>query len=61
MVVFEIMVIICLVSDLKDLKKCLSEIVIGYNYKKELIIVGEMGYEGVLILLLKDVLKFNLV
>ncbi|EAF7055383.1 formate--tetrahydrofolate ligase [Listeria monocytogenes] len=57
----EIMAIICLASDLKDLKKRLSEIVIGYNYKKEPITVGEMGYEGALTLLLKDALKPNLV
>ncbi|EAC3176406.1 formate--tetrahydrofolate ligase [Listeria monocytogenes] len=57
----EIMAIICLASDLKDLKKRLSEIVIGYNYKKEPITVGEMGYEGALTLLLKDALIPNLV
>ncbi|PZG32626.1 formate--tetrahydrofolate ligase [Listeria ivanovii] len=57
----EIMAIICLASDLKDLKRRLSEIVIGYNNKKEPITVGEMGYEGALTLLLKDALKPNLV
>ncbi|WP_149808034.1 formate--tetrahydrofolate ligase, partial [Listeria monocytogenes] len=56
----ENMAIICLASDLKDLKKRLSEIVICYNYKKEPITVGEIGYEGALTLLLKDALKPNL-
>ncbi len=57
----EIMAIICLATDLKDLKHRLSEIVIGYNYSREPITVGELGYEGALTLLLKDALKPNLV
>ncbi|WP_163654055.1 formate--tetrahydrofolate ligase [Listeria sp. PSOL-1] len=57
----EIMAIICLATDLKDLKHRLSEIVIGYNYNKEPITVGELGYAGALTLLLKDGLKPNLV
>lgn len=57
----EIMAIICLASDLKDLKHRLSEIVIGYNYEREPVTVGEMGYEGALTLLLKEALKPNLV
>ncbi|KGL40996.1 formate--tetrahydrofolate ligase [Listeria newyorkensis] len=57
----EIMAIICLASDLKDLKHRLSEIVIGYNYDREPVTVGEMGYEGALTLLLKEALKPNLV
>ncbi|WP_099222216.1 formate--tetrahydrofolate ligase [Listeria costaricensis] len=57
----EIMAIICLATDLKDLKHRLSEIVIGYNYAREPITVGELGYEGALTLLLKDALKPNLV
>lgn len=57
----EIMAIICLASDLKDLKRRLSEIVIGYNYDREPVTVGEMGYEGALTLLLKEALKPNLV
>lgn len=57
----EIMAIICMASDLKDLKHRLSEIVIGYNYDREPVTVGEMGYEGALTLLLKEALKPNLV
>lgn len=57
----EIMAIICLATDLEDLKHRLSEIVVGYNYAREPITVGELGYEGALTLLLKDALKPNLV
>ncbi|MBC2367091.1 formate--tetrahydrofolate ligase [Listeria booriae] len=57
----EIMAIICLATDLKDLKRRLSAIVIGYNYDREPVTVGEMGYEGALTLLLKEALKPNLV
>ncbi|MBC1564313.1 formate--tetrahydrofolate ligase [Listeria booriae] len=57
----EIMAIVCLATDLKDLKRRLSAIVIGYNYDREPVTVGEMGYEGALTLLLKEALKPNLV
>lgn len=57
----EIMAIICLATDLEDLKHRLSEIVVGYNYAREPITVGELGYQGALTLLLKDALKPNLV
>lgn len=57
----EIMAIICLASDLADLKKRLSEIVVGYTFGREPVTVGELGFEGALTLLLKDALKPNLV
>lgn len=60
-VVFEIMVILCLVIDLLDLKKCLLNIVVVYLRDCKLIYVKDLKIEGVFIFILKDVIKFNLV
>lgn len=57
----EIMAIFCLATDLQDLKKRLSDIVIGYTYTKEPVFVRDLGVEGALTLLLKDAFKPNLV
>lgn len=57
----EIMAILCLATDLLDLKTRLANIVIGYTYKREAITVADLKVEGALTLLLKDALKPNLV
>ncbi|WP_407937524.1 formate--tetrahydrofolate ligase [Neobacillus mesonae] len=57
----EIMAVLCLASDLTDLKLRLSRIVVAYNYNKEPVTVGDLGVEGALGLLLKDAVKPNLV
>jgi formate--tetrahydrofolate ligase len=57
----EIMAILCLARDIKDLEEKLANIVIGYTYSKEPITVKQLGYEGALTLLLKEALKPNLV
>lgn len=57
----EIMAVLCLASDLKDLKLRLSRMVVAYNYNKEPITVGDLRVEGALTLLLKDAVKPNLV
>lgn len=57
----EIMAILCLATDLQDLKARLSKIVIGYTYQKEAITVADLKVAGALTLLLKDALKPNLV
>ncbi len=57
----EIMAIFCLASDLQDLKKRLSDIVIGYTYDKNPVFVRDLGVQGALTLLLKDAFKPNLV
>ncbi|OLS37754.1 formate--tetrahydrofolate ligase [Bacillus sp. MRMR6] len=57
----EIMAVLCLASDLKDLKLRLSRMVVAYNDKKEPITVGDLRVEGALTLLLKDAIKPNLV
>ncbi|WP_438823736.1 formate--tetrahydrofolate ligase [Bacillus sp. JJ1764] len=57
----EIMAVLCLATDIKDLKLRLSRIVVAYNYNKEPVTVGDLGVEGALTLLLKDAIKPNLV
>ncbi|WP_251033034.1 formate--tetrahydrofolate ligase [Bacillus sp. ISL-7] len=57
----EIMAVLCLATDLKDLKLRLSRMVVAYNYHKEPVTVGDLGVEGALTLLLKDAVKPNLV
>lgn len=57
----EIMAVLCLATDLHDLKLRLSRIVIAYNEQKEPVTVGDLGVEGALTLLLKDAVKPNLV
>jgi formate--tetrahydrofolate ligase len=57
----EIMAVLCLATDLKDLKLRLSRMVVAYNYRREPVTVGDLGVEGALTLLLKDAVKPNLV
>jgi formate--tetrahydrofolate ligase len=57
----EIMAVLCLSTDLNNLKLRLSRIVIAYNELKEPVTVGDLGVEGALTLLLKDAIKPNLV
>lgn len=57
----EIMAVLCMASDLKDLKLRLARMVVAYNDKKEPVTVGDLGVEGALTLLLKDAVKPNLV
>ncbi|TPR25559.1 formate--tetrahydrofolate ligase [Apilactobacillus micheneri] len=57
----EIMAVLCLSNDLKDLKNKLGKILIAYTYDKEPITVNDLGVTGALALLLKDAIKPNLV
>ena len=57
----EIMAILCLASDLSDLKKRIASIVIGYRPTKEPITAGDLGVQGAITLLLKDAMNPNLV
>ncbi|WP_031544390.1 formate--tetrahydrofolate ligase [Salinicoccus luteus] len=57
----EIMAVLCLASDIIDLKKKLADIVIGYTYDREPVTVGQLEVEGALALLLKEAIKPNLV
>ncbi|KRM79244.1 formate--tetrahydrofolate ligase 1 [Lapidilactobacillus dextrinicus DSM 20335] len=57
----EMMAVLCLATSLTDLKKRISEILIGYTYDREPIYVKDLKVEGALTVLLKDAIKPNLV
>lgn len=57
----EIMAILCLADDLKDLKTRLSNILVAYTYGNEPVYVKDLGVEGAMTALLKDAIKPNLV
>jgi len=57
----EIMAILCLASDMDDLKKRLSKIIVAYNYNGEPVTAGDLKAVGSMAALLKDAIKPNLV
>ena len=61
----EIMAVLCLASDITDLKKRLARMIIGYTYGKpseqKPVTAGDLHAEGAMTALLKDALKPNLV
>ncbi|CAM3349154.1 formate--tetrahydrofolate ligase [Streptococcus pluranimalium] len=57
----EIMAILCLATDLKDLKKRLANIVVAYDVNRKPVYVRDLKVEGALTLILKDAIKPNLV
>ena len=57
----EVMAILCLASDLEDLKKRFGEIIIGYNRKGEPVKASDLNAQGAMAALMKDAIKPNLV
>lgn len=57
----EIMAILCLASDMDDLKKRLSKIIVAYNFNGEPVTAGDLKAVGSMAALLKDAIKPNLV
>ena len=61
----EIMAVLCLASDITDLKERLASIIVGYTYGKaseqKPVTAGDLHAEGAMAALLKDALKPNLV
>lgn len=57
----EIMAVLCLSSDITDLKERLSRIIVGYTYDDEPVTAGDLKAAGAMAALLKDALKPNLV
>ncbi|MGN0607775.1 MAG: formate--tetrahydrofolate ligase [Oscillospiraceae bacterium] len=57
----EVMAILCLASDLDDLKKRLGNILVAYSYEGNPVYARDLGAEGAMTALLKDALKPNLV
>ena len=57
----EMMAILCLASDLDDMKTRIGRIIIGYTYDNKIITADELKVTGALTLLFKDAIKPNLV
>ena len=57
----EIMAIVCLAKNLKDLKEKLGNILVGYNKEGKPIYAKELNAQGSMAVLLKDAIKPNLV
>ncbi len=57
----EIMAVLCLASSITDLKKRLSDIIIGYTYDDKPVRCSDLKAQGAMTALLKDALKPNLV
>ena len=57
----EIMAILCLAENIKDLKERLGRIIVAYNYDGEPVTAKELNATGAMAVLLKDAIKPNLV
>ncbi|MCM1245097.1 MAG: formate--tetrahydrofolate ligase [Roseburia sp.] len=57
----EIMAILCLAENMKDLKARLGRIIVAYNYDGEPVTAGELNAVGAMAALLKEALKPNLI
>ncbi len=57
----EIMAVLCLSSDISDLKTRLARLIVGYTYDEKPVTAGDLNAAGAMAALLKDALKPNLV
>lgn len=57
----EVMAILCLASDLMDLKKRMGDILVAYNTEGKPVYCRDLNVEGAMALLMKDAIKPNLV
>ncbi len=57
----EMMAILCLASDLEDMKERISRIIVAYTYDNKPVTVADLKVAGALTLLFKDAIKPNLV
>ncbi|MBC7960290.1 MAG: formate--tetrahydrofolate ligase, partial [Vallitaleaceae bacterium] len=57
----EVMAILCLSNDLKDLKKRLGQIIVAYTYEGRPVTAHDLKAEGAMASLMKDAIKPNLV
>ncbi len=57
----EIMAILCLATDIEDLKRRIGNILLGYTYDDQPFTVNDLGIAGAITVLLKDALLPNLV
>ena len=57
----EIMAVLCLASDIPDLKARLARTIVGYTYDDKPVTAGDLNAQGAMAALLRDALKPNLV
>lgn len=57
----EIMAVLCLAADMKDLKERLSRMVVAYDYAGQPVTAGQLKAVGAMAALLKDAIKPNLI
>lgn len=57
----EIMAVLCLAADMKDLKERLSRMVVAYDYSGQPVTAGQLKVVGSMAALLKDAMKPNLI
>ncbi len=57
----EIMAILCLAEDMKDLKERLSRIIVAYDYSGKPVTAGDLQAVGAMAALLRDAMKPNLI
>lgn len=57
----EIMAVLCLANDMKDLKERLGRIVVAYTYEGKPVLAKQLNAVGAMAALLKDALKPNLI
>lgn len=57
----EIMAILCLASDMEDLKERLGRIIVAYNYAGEPVTAADLKAVGAMAALLKDAIKPNII
>ncbi len=57
----EIMAVLCLAADMKDLKERLSRMVVAYDYAGQPVTAGQLKAVGAMASLLKDAMKPNLI
>ncbi len=57
----EVMAILCLASDLQDLKRRVGSILVGYTYDRKPVYARDLKAEGAMAVIMKDAIKPNLV
>jgi formate--tetrahydrofolate ligase len=57
----EVMAVLCLASDIDDLKTRIGRMVVAYNYDNQPITVDDLKVSGAVVMLLKDAIKPNIV
>lgn len=57
----EIMAILCLADDMKDLKERLGKVIVAYNYAGEPVTAAQLNAVGAMAALLKDAIKPNMI